>query len=90
MPNVSQNALHTIHGKIKVAVRVNVNEQGQVTEAKLTTAGSSRYFANKALEAARASKFQPSLIDGQAKPSTWMFRYQFAHNGVDVSPLLVQ
>ena len=53
LPQVSPSARNTIEGKIKVRVRVEVDPSGKVTEAKLVSAGPSRYFAQRALEAIR-------------------------------------
>ena len=58
-PQVSASARRTIHGKVKVRVRVEVDAAGNVTEATLKDAGPSQYFARVALEAARRWKFAP-------------------------------
>jgi TonB family protein len=85
-PEVSAGARRTITGHVKVAVQISVDSSGNVTEARLASAGPSRYFANQALAAARGWKFQPPQVDGQPSPSQWMLRFQFGRASTEVSP----
>jgi protein TonB len=85
-PDVSPSARHTIQGKIKVAVRVAVDPSGKVSDATLTSAGPSRYFANKALQAAQRWKFKPAEVGGQPAASLWLLRFQFGQSGTEVFP----
>jgi TonB family protein len=85
-PTVSQGARNTIQGRIRVAVRVSVDTTGNVSEAKLTSPGPSRYFANQALQSARRWKFKPPQVDGQPTGSAWLLKYQFGRNGTEVIP----
>lgn len=89
-PSVSQGARNTIQGKIRVAVRVTVDSAGDVTDATLTTAGPSQYFASKALESARKWKFTPPQVDGQPTASAWLLKYQFGRGGTEIFPSEVQ
>jgi TonB family protein len=86
LPDVPRSARMTIHGKIKVVVRVNVNSAGAVSGATLLTPGPSHYFANLALQAAQQWKFQPAEVNGQAVPSEWMLEFLFGRNGPEVNP----
>jgi len=86
LPNVSQGARNTIQGKIRVAVRLNVDASGNVTEARLTSPGPSKYFANQALQSAHRWKFKPRQVDGQPSASTWLLKYQFGRSGTEVIP----
>ena len=86
MPNVSRNAQNTISGRLKVSVQVSVDSGGSVSEAKLASAGPSKYFASRALEAAREWKFTPPQVNGQASNSEWMLRFQFGRKGIQASP----
>ena len=86
MPEVPRSASNTITGTIKVAVQVNVDASGKVTHAKLTSAGTSRYFANLALKAAERWEFSPLLINGQPSESVWVLRFRFKRGGTQVSP----
>ena len=76
-PDVAAKALRTITGHLRVAVRMTVDESGNVTDADLDTPGPSQYFANKALDAARRWKFSDA-----ASPSTWIVQFEFTQGGV--------
>ncbi len=77
MPDAPQAALHTIHGTVRVRVRVTVDAAGNVTDAAFASAGPSRYFANIAIEAARKWVFVP----GSAGTQTIAF--DFRQSGVE-------
>ncbi len=62
IPRVSSSALSTIHGRVKVVVRVSVNEAGNVTDTTLQESGSSKYFAHVASESAKAWRFAPAMF----------------------------
>lgn len=83
MPRVSPSALHTIQGKIKVLVDLKVDNTGKVTEAHLKSPGSSRYFAERALEAAMRWTFKPPVESGQPVASEWRVRFTFSRRAVD-------
>ena len=85
-PNVLPSALKTVTGTIKVTVRLAVDENGNVTDASIELAGPSKYFANKALEAARRWQFKPAQVDGQAVPSAWLLQFLFRQSGITVTP----
>ena len=86
LPDVPRSARMTIHGKIKVVVRVNVDSAGTVSGATLITPGPSHYFANLALRAAQQWKFQPAKVNGQAVRSEWMLQFLFGRDGPEVNP----
>jgi TonB family protein len=86
MPEVSPGALNTVHGHIKVGVQVSVDASGDVSQAHLISAGPSKYFANKALAAARGWTFTPPQTNGQASPSKWILRFQIARSSIQVFP----
>jgi TonB family protein len=79
MPRVSRSALATIHGRIKVEVRVAVNEAGNVTAATLKDTGPSSYFARAASEAAKAWRFAPAT---GSQPRKWLLQFEFTRAGV--------
>jgi len=79
-------ARNTIQGRIRVAVQVSVDTTGNVSEAKLTSPGPSRYFANQALQSARRWKFKPPQVDGRPTASAWLLKYQFGRSGTEVIP----
>jgi TonB family protein len=78
IPSVPHSARRTIHGHIKVAVLVNVDRSGNVTDAMLQNPGPSWYFARLAREAARKWKFAPA--DDQDSRQ-WLLRFEFARGG---------
>lgn len=85
MPQVSPGARRTITGTIRVVVKVDVDETGNVTQAQLQSSGPSQYFARLALEAAREWKFEPMMANGQAVASEWVVRFGFSRRGTESS-----
>ena len=90
LPEVSRSAQNTIQGKVKVSVRVTVDASGSVSQATLTSAGPSKYFANKAVAAARQWKFKAPQENGQPKASEWLLRFQFGRGSTQVFPTEVK
>jgi TonB family protein len=86
MPDVSRSAQDTITGRFKVAVQVEVDSRGDVSQAKLVSPGPSPYFANHALAAARRWEFNPPQVDGQAVASVWTLRFQFSRANIQAFP----
>jgi TonB family protein len=86
MPEVSSSALHTVSGRIKVVVETQVDNSGEVTAAKLITAGPSRYFSSRALAAAQQWKFTPPKENGTPTASEWILRFEITRKSVQVSP----
>ena len=87
LPDVPRNASQTIHGKVKVTIRVAIDPGGNVSNATFESPGPSKYFANLALEAARRWKFKPAQVDSQAVSSVWMLRFQFGQTTTEVTPV---
>jgi TonB family protein len=85
-PDVSRGALRTIHGKVKVRVKVAVNSSGNVTVANFDSHGPSQYFAERALRAAKQWTFQPPQVNGQGVPSEWILKFEFEKSGSSVQP----
>ncbi len=78
IPSVPRSARETIHGHVKVAVRVIVDRSGNVIDALLENPGPSRYFARLAKEAAGKWKFAPSDTEDSRD---WLLRFEFARGG---------
>jgi TonB family protein len=78
IPNVSRSARESIHGHIKVTVRVAVDRSGAVVGQALEDPGSSKYFARVATEAARKWRFAPA--DDQ-NSREWLLRFEFGRDG---------
>lgn len=81
IPDVPFRARDTIHGRIDIAIRVTVNNTGDVVGETLEKRGPSRYFARLATEAARKWKFVAT--DDQASRK-WLLRFEFTRNGATV------
>ncbi|MHB8476355.1 MAG: serine/threonine protein kinase [Steroidobacteraceae bacterium] len=85
IPDVPRSARESIHGNIKVTVRVSVDRAGNVVGATLEDRGSSKYFARLATEAARKWKF----VAAQDQPSrAWRLRFEFTRGGAAAHALL--
>lgn len=84
LPHVTQRALDTIGGRLVVIVRVQVDANGNVTDAGYDYEGSSHYLKTAALAAARNWKFRPALIGGHPVPSSWDLEFWFDQNGPSV------
>ncbi len=86
LPDVSAKALATIHGVVRVAVRVHVDPTGNVSEAALDSPGPSKYFADLALQAARRWQFASPEVGGHSAPSEWLLRFHFSPSGSKAIP----
>ena len=85
MPDTPAKANRTIHGKVEVTIRLNVDANGAVSNARIESQGHSRYFADKALQAARRWRFKPARVNGQAIASDWVLRFAFRPAGPEVN-----
>jgi periplasmic protein TonB len=75
VPDVPAKARATIHGKLPIVVRVQADASGAVTGATIESGGSSKYFADLSLKAARQWKFVPG-----ADTREWLLRFEFSHD----------
>ncbi|HWC16986.1 MAG TPA: protein kinase [Terriglobales bacterium] len=81
VPDVSPRALRTIHGKVRVNVRVHLDSAGNVARAEFASFGPSRYFASRAMDAAQSWKF------AQGRDSrVWLLQFVFDRSGSSVHP----
>jgi len=85
MPDVPKRAQNTIRGTIKVAVHVDVDSSGKVTSATFRTRGSSPYFAERALKAAKNWEFSPPVVNGQPTASAWLLQFRFRRSSIQAS-----
>ncbi|HTR25091.1 MAG TPA: TonB family protein [Terriglobales bacterium] len=81
MPDVSQKALDTIHGKVRVSVKITVDPAGKVTQAVFESPGPSKYFADAAMRAAKDWTFAPAKSNGESISSIWLLRFEFGPAG---------
>ncbi len=78
IPDVPWSARRTIHGHIKVWVRVIVSQDGSVFAALVDRAGPSRYFRRLAIEAAKNWTFSP--VDTPSR-RLMQIRFEFSRDG---------
>ncbi|MGP0097409.1 MAG: TonB family protein [Terriglobales bacterium] len=84
-PKLAPGALQSINGKIRIQVKLEVDEGGKVAKAQLKSAGPSKYFAEHALEAARRWTFRPALENGHPVRSQWIVQFTLSRRGIDDS-----
>ncbi len=86
LPDATQKARDTIRGKVRLSVKVNVDESGNVTQATLDAPGPSQYFADRTLKAAQLWKFAPAKMDGRNVPSQWLLYFEIDPATTSVHP----
>jgi TonB family protein len=86
LPAVSDKARATIHGTVRVGVRVHVDPSGNVAAAELDGPGPSKYFAELALQAARRWEFTSPEVNGRSVASEWLIRFHFSPSGTKAIP----
>jgi TonB family protein len=86
LPEASAKALSTIHGTVRVGVRVQVDASGNVSTAELDSPSPSKYFAERALVAARQWQFASPVSEGHSLPSRWIIRFEFTRGGATANP----
>jgi serine/threonine protein kinase len=77
IPEISPGARATIHGRIKVAVLLTVDQSGNVTDSIVKNSGS-KYFAHLASEAGRQWMF---IRANDPAPRKWLLHFEFTRNG---------
>jgi TonB family protein len=76
LPVVSGKARSTIHGNVRINVRVQLNPDGTVSSVELAAPAPSQFFADLSLKAARQWQFAPPSSSG-ALPSSTVVRFDF-------------
>ena len=84
MPEIPAAARNTISGKVRINVRVQVDNAGNVSQATLQPPGASKYFTDRVVAAARAWKFPAG--DG---PRVWVLLFDLSRGETRVSPMRV-
>jgi len=87
LPDVPISASESIRGKVDVRIRVSVDASGAVSDASVDSPGTSKYFANLAVQTARRWRFEPAQVDGQAVPSRWILEFEFRPNATAITPV---
>jgi TonB family protein len=85
MPEISSRARSTIHGTVRVVVKLRVGASGAV-ETVTPASSPSRFFGDAAVQAAKQWDFTPAKISGQTVPSEWLVRFDFTETGTKVLP----
>lgn len=86
IPDVPAKAMRTIHGAVRLSIRLSVDPTGNVSTARVDSPGPSPYFTNLALKAARSWRFTPPQVNGQNSASDWTLDFEFRQSGIDVTP----
>jgi TonB family protein len=86
LPDAPQRARDTIQGKVRVSVKVHVDESGNVTAAAFESPGPSKYFADRVLQAAQQWKFRPAQMNGRNVPSDWTLRFEIDSAAINIYP----
>ena len=86
LPDVLERARKSIRGTVKVRVKVDVDQAGNVEGAELESRGPSKYFAREALQAAQLWRFTPPKAAGRGVLSSWTLQFEFTRGGTTVIP----
>ena len=86
LPQVSSKALSTISGTVRIVVKAHVDAAGQVADTELQEPGPSKYFADKAVQAARRWVFTSPDVNGRSVESDWTIRFEYTSSGVKAYP----
>ena len=79
IPEVPDKARSTIHGTVRISVRVQIDPDGTVSSAELDSPAVSQFFGNLAVKAARQWRFAPS------RGSTALLRFDFTNSATSAS-----
>lgn len=86
IPDVPQRALQTIHGTVRVSIRVLVEQDGTVFAALTEQRGPSRYFERLAIEAAKQWTFPPADTTAQR---LMLVKFGFTRDGASAEAVPV-
>lgn len=78
LPDPPQSALDTIHGTVRVSIRIIVGKDGAVLSAASDDPGPSRYFERLSLDAAKKWTFTPANTQAQR---VMLVRFSFTREG---------
>jgi len=85
LPEVSAKARGTIHGRVRIGVRIHVNTAGSVDSAQLDAPSSSKYFSEQAIKAAKKWQFTPPEVDGRSVESDWLLHFEITSTATKVT-----
>ena len=78
-PDAPRSALQTITGTVRVAIRVDIDQSGNVTATHSEIPGPSRYFERLSREAAAKWTFRPTSSED---PRSRLLRFYYKRDGV--------
>jgi TonB family protein len=84
LPDVSEKALSTVHGAVRLTIRAQVNEDGKVADAQLESPSGSSFFNDLSLKAARRWQFQRSDSSSGASRA-YLLHFEYTQAGVKAS-----
>ena len=85
LPEVSARSRSTIHGTVRVVVKVHVDDSGNVIAVE-SASSPSRFFADAAIQAAKRWDFAPAKVAEHAVASDWLVRFDFTQKDTKVLP----
>jgi TonB family protein len=85
LPDVSEKALSTIHGAVRLTIRAQVNAGGKVADAQLESPSGSPFFNELALKAAQRWLFEPRALSGGEPTRVYLLHFEFTQGGVKAS-----
>jgi len=89
LPDVSDKALATIRGTVRLSLRLHVNAGGTVDSAEPEPPAASQYFTEQAIKAAKRWQFSAPEVNGHSVESEWLLRFEFTPTATNVSPAQV-
>ena len=89
MPDVSDKARTTIHGTVRLSLRVHVNAGGTVDSAEPEPPAASQYFTEQAIKAAKRWQFSAPEVNGHSVESEWLLHFEFTPTATNVRPAQV-
>jgi TonB family protein len=85
LPAVTARSRSTIHGTVRVILKVHVNAAGTVTSAA-PASSSSKFFGDAAVQAVKRWDFSPAKVAGQPAASEWLVRFDITQSDIKVLP----
>jgi TonB family protein len=85
LPEVSAKSRSTIHGTVRVVVKVHVDSSGGVTAVEPASTPS-KFFGEAAVDAAKRWDFAPAKIADHSVASEWLLRFDFTQANTKVLP----
>ena len=85
LPEVSGKSRGTIHGRVRIAVRVHVNPAGSVDSAELDAPSGSKYFSEQAIKAAKKWQFTAPEVGGRSVESDWLLQFEITPTATNVT-----